>query len=159
MERTTRTQSTRTLRPKCMKQCKVEGREIKGEQREGVERHSKGAQETEKESKRVRDHRSHFYSPNILKCTYRSRKSIFPSVHTSAPLIISDAPQVIFFSRKRVDGPSAVLRLCRTMLKKQKKQQQQPINKILECEVHLHSRSGSVSLFYPWGEGLKDYKD
>lgn len=84
-----------------MKQCKVEGREIKGEQREGAERHSKGAQETEKESKRVRDHRSHFYSPNILKCTYRSRKSIFPSVHTSAPLLISDAPQVIFLFQKK----------------------------------------------------------
>lgn len=144
MERTTRTPSTRTLRAKCMKRRKVEGREIKGEQREGAERHSKGAQETEKESKRVRDHRSHFYSPNILKCTYRSRKSIFPSVHTRAPLLISDAPQVFFFFRKRVDGPSAVLRLCKTMLKKQ---QQQPINKILECEVHLHSLSGSVSLF------------
>lgn len=88
-----------------MKQCKVEGREIKGEQREGVERHSKGAQETEKESKRVRDHRSHFYSPNILKCTYRSRKSIFPSVHTSAPLLISDAPQVIFFPEKGLMVP------------------------------------------------------
>lgn len=41
------------------------------------------------------------------------------------------------------------------MLKKLKKQQQQPINKILECEVHLHSRSGSVSLFFSLGRGTK----